>query len=102
MPICDPAHASLDPVANGELQFGPLPRWTRVQGNAVWFVWRGPLEMLGEAWVFFHRKVRARDPGRPDGPPGEVFVCRPEDHADEHPSRLLTILYLPLAGPAPE
>ncbi len=97
MSVCDAAHQMFDPLANGDLQVGTLPAWTRVQGKVVWFVWRGPLDLLGEAWAFFHRKVRAAGPGQPDGPPGEVFLCRPEDHAADRQTRLLTILYLPLA-----
>ena len=96
MAICDAAHQRFDQLANGELQVGTLPSWTRVQGKVAWFVWRGPLDMLGEAWAFFHRKVRAANPGRPDGPPGEIFLCRPEDHRGDGQSKLLTILYLPL------
>jgi len=96
VPICDSAHEMLDRFANGEIQVGTLPPWTRVQGRVAWTVWRGPLDLLGEAWTFFHRKVRARQPGRPAGPPGEVFVCRPEDHAADSQSRLLTLLYLPI------
>jgi hypothetical protein len=98
MPLCDAAHKQFDQLANGSLQVGNLPSWTRVQGKVAWFVWRGPLDMLGEAWAFFHRKVRAAEPGRPDGPPGEVFICRPEDHVDDKQSKLLTILYLPMAS----
>lgn len=96
MAACDRAHRQLDKLANGSLQVGTLPEWTRVQGRAAWFVWRGPHNMLGEAWTFFHRKVRAAEPGPPAGPPGEVFVCRPQDHTSDGEARLLTILYLPL------
>jgi len=97
MANCDEAHNQFDRYANGELQVGVLPSWTRVQGKVAWFDWRGPLNMLGEAWVFFHRRVRAIAPGQPAGPPGEVFICRPEDHAADQQTKLLTILYLPVA-----
>jgi hypothetical protein len=95
--LCEPAHREWDRLANGPVQVGHLPPWTRIQGRVAWSVWRGPLDMLGEAWVFFHRKVRAANLGRPAGPPGDVFICRPEDHVDDHQASLLTILYLPLA-----
>ena len=97
MAVCEAAHQRFDPLANGDLQIGTLPAWTRIRGRVAWSVWRGPLDMLGEAWVFFHRKVRASNPRQADGPPGEIFLCRPEDHAGDGQTKLLTILYLPLA-----
>jgi len=97
MALCDAAHQEFDELANGDLQVGTLPPWTRVHGKVAWVVWRGPLDMLGEAWVFFRRKVRAVNPGMPDAPPGEVFLCRPEDHQGDGQRKLLTILYIPLA-----
>lgn len=96
MALCDGAHRMLDGIANGEVQVGPLPPWTRVQGKVAWWVAQGPLENLGAAWGTFHGKVGALRPGVPDGPPGDVYACRPEDHVDDQQRRLLTLLYLPI------
>ncbi|MFI5418720.1 MAG: hypothetical protein ACHQ2Y_07500 [Candidatus Lutacidiplasmatales archaeon] len=54
------------------------------------------MSSLGSSWTTFHAKVGQARPGLPDGPPGEVFICRPEDHAADEQKGLLTILYLPL------
>ncbi|MCI4334825.1 MAG: hypothetical protein L3K04_04285, partial [Thermoplasmata archaeon] len=74
---------------------GVLPGWTRVQGKTAWYVVQGPTAGLAAAWTEFHRKVAVAAPGRPDGPPGYVFACRPEDHAGAADSKVLTIMYLP-------
>lgn len=95
--ICDAAHAQYDRFANGPAQVGTLPAWTRVQGKVVWLVAQGPLDQLSGVWQGFHAKAGAVMTGRPDGPPGEVFVCPPEAHAADHQAKLLTILYLPIA-----
>jgi hypothetical protein len=95
--ICDGAHRALDPLADGEVQVGPLPSWTRVQGRVAWYVHAGPYSEMGRAWETFHRKVAAVRPGVPDGPPGDVYACRPEDHEADHGRQILTILYVPLA-----
>lgn len=97
MPLCDGAHRQFDSIANGEVQNGTLPSWTRVQGKVAWWIAKGPLTSLGSAWETFHQKVGQARPGRPDGPPGDVFCCRPEDHASDKQKSLLTILYLPIA-----
>jgi hypothetical protein len=97
MSLCEGAHRQFDPIANGDIQTGILPSWTRVQGKVAWWVVRGPLSSLGSSWAAFHQKVGESRSGRPDGPPGEIFICRPEDHAADQQQGLLTILYLPLA-----
>lgn len=93
---CEAAHAELDRLADGAVQVGVLPEWTRVQGKAAWFVARGPYSELGKVWETFHYKVEAARGGRPAGPAGDVYACRPEDHADDQQAGLLTILYLPV------
>jgi hypothetical protein len=97
MRLRDGAHRQFDPIANGELQSGALPSWTRVHGKVAWWVVRGPPSSLGSAWESFHQKVGQTLLGRPDHPPGDVFICRPEDHTAEEQRNLLTILHLRLA-----
>jgi hypothetical protein len=96
MPICDGVHRNWDPIANGVLQVGNLPDWCRVRGRVAWYVARGPVSELGPAWAAFHEKVAAARPGRPDGPPGDVLVCDPQDHKADGEKSLLTVLYLPI------
>jgi hypothetical protein len=42
MAECDDIHRQFDRLANGALQVGELPAWTRVQGKVAWYLFQGP------------------------------------------------------------
>jgi hypothetical protein len=96
MALCDGAHQEYDAIANGKIQVGTLPDWTRIGGRVAWWVAKGPFSGLNEAWATFHRKLGEARPGRADGPPGIVFACNPDDHVADREANVLTIMYLPL------
>ena len=41
MAECDEVRRQFDGLANGALQVGELPAWTRVQGKVAWYVFQG-------------------------------------------------------------
>lgn len=41
-------HKVYDRLANGAVQTGELPEWSRVRGKVAWYVFRGPYKDLGE------------------------------------------------------
>ncbi|MCI4348953.1 MAG: hypothetical protein L3J93_01875 [Thermoplasmata archaeon] len=66
-------------------------------GPVLWYVSQGPYSGLGEAWSVFMRKARATFPSAElAGPPGDVYVCAPEDHAGSGAARLTTLMWAPL------
>lgn len=95
MASCDRAHRELDHLANGSVQLGPLPEWTRVKGKAAWIVLRGSYSQLPGAWSSFPQRAAERLGGPPGGPAGDVYVCSPMEHAGAAESGMLTILYVP-------
>lgn len=97
MAVCDRAHAEFDHLANGAVQVGTLPKWMRIQGKVAWYVAQGPLSEMSKAWQTFMQKLEAAHPGRLEGPPGDVSVCPPEEHAKDGQRKLLMIIYFPLA-----
>ena len=96
MPSCDAIHKEFDRFANAEVQAGELPPWTHVQGRVVWYVYRGSYSGLGKAFQVFMTKASKAFPGKLRGPPGDVYVCPPEEHQGEHEGAMLTILWAPL------
>lgn len=94
---CAAIHAEYDMLANGPLRVGELPAWMNVRGRVVWSVHQGPYDGLGQAWAEFIRKVGAEYGARMSGPPGDVYVCDPADHADDT-GRMTTILWSPIRG----
>ncbi len=95
MRLCDLVHRDYDRFANKNVNVGELPPWMHIQGKVVWYVFQGPYSGLSEAWATFHRKVVASKRGEPYGPPGDVFVCDPDEHKAD-PETLTTILFMPL------
>lgn len=94
MAVCGEAHARFDRIANAEGQVGELPPWLHVRGRAFWWVYQGPYEAMPDAWETFHAKGRAAGVV-PAGPPGDVYVCDPDDHRDD-PGRILTVMWVPV------
>ena len=94
MAVCDDAHKEFEKFAAGDVQTGTLPPWTHVSGTVAWYVHRGPYSGLGHAWEDFHTKVATMKLER-HGPPGEVYVCDPGEHATDE-SRILTVLWAPI------
>jgi hypothetical protein len=90
-------HAEWDRLANGDVQSGELPPWTHVTGPVLWYVAQGPYAGIGEAWTLFMKKAHARFPAvELSGPPGDVYVCDPADHAGAGASRLTTLMWAPV------
>jgi hypothetical protein len=42
------------------------------------------------------RKLQTEKPGPFAGPPGDVYVCDPDDHEADEQRELITILWTPL------
>ena len=96
MPACDEIHKEFDRYANRDVQGGVLPPWTHVHGRVVWYVYQGPYSKLGEAFRSFMGKASKAFPGKTRGPPGDVYVCPPEEHHGERERTLTTIFWAPL------
>jgi len=96
MAMCDEVHKEYDRHANREVQVGELPSNMHVRGKVVWYAYRGPLDGLGRAWETFMSMARATRVGPLHGPPGDLFVCDPDDHKEDRQESLLTILWAPL------
>lgn len=92
---CDQVHRDYDRLANKDVNVGELPTWMHIKGKVAWYVYQGDYGGLGEGWSTFHRKVVAAKVGKPYGPPGDVFVCDPDEHKDD-PKNLITIMFMPL------
>jgi hypothetical protein len=93
--MCDKIHTEYDRYANSHVQVGELPAWMRVKGRVVWYVFQGPYSQLPGAWNDFWVKVRAANVGELAGPPGDVYVCSPEEHKGKE-ANMTTILWAPL------
>jgi hypothetical protein len=96
MAECDDIHRQFDALANGALQVGELPAWTRVQGKVAWYVFQGPYGGMSEGWRQFWHKYRDAKLGHFNGVPGDLYVCPPEMHEADHGAKLTTILFVPL------
>ncbi len=97
MAHCDEFHKAYDRFANKDVQVGELPAWTRVQGQVAWFVAQGPYAKLSEMWPEFHGKVGAKRL-KVHGPPGDIYVCDPDDHKGDRERTLCTVLWVPIEG----
>jgi len=94
MPSCDEFHRANDRIANGEVQAGKLPPFMHVEGRVACYVAQGSYSKRGEMWREFMTKVRAQKlPVM--GPPGDIYVCDPEEHKDTQET-LSTIMWAPL------
>lgn len=88
-------HEQFEKYANEGVQTGELPGWLHVAGPVAWYVYMGPYEGLGAAWQMFMGKVHAAKLN-PYGPPGDVYVCDPTDHAEDGGVKMLTVMWIPL------
>ena len=95
MAICDEVHKRYDALANKDVQVGELPEWMHVTGKVAWYAYQGPLSEMGAAWGKFHKGVHA-DGHQPDGAPGDLYVCDPDDHPGEAQKTLITIFWIPV------
>lgn len=91
-------HHEFDRYADDGFHIGELPPWLHVRGKVAWYVFRGAYTGLGSAWATFPKKVLASKRAEPSGPPGEVYVCDPDDHKGAREAKMLTILWIPLKG----
>ncbi|MGQ0797842.1 MAG: hypothetical protein ACT4OI_08295 [Methanobacteriota archaeon] len=96
MKKCDGVHREYDRIANRDVQIGVLPPHMHVRGKVVWYAYQGRLDGLGRAWQAFMGKAHVAQAGPIHGPPGDVFVCDPDDHAEDDQAKLITILWSPL------
>ena len=88
---CDEFHQGYDRFANKDVRVGELPVWMHVAGRVAWLVAQGPYAKMPEMWREFHHKVHAKGL-TVHGPPGDVYVCDPDDHTGERERSLSTIL----------
>jgi hypothetical protein len=93
---CDKLHADYDRLANAGVQIGELPDWMHVRGAMCWHVYEGPYDGLGKGWERFMRKAQEAHRERLASPPGDVYVCDPEDHKAEKQGDMITILWCPV------
>ncbi len=94
MAVCKEAHEQFDGIANADARIGELPEWMHVRRRVLWWVFQGAYDDLGHAWRTFHEKGREAG-ARAIGPPGDVYVCDPDDHMDD-PGNILTVLWMPV------
>ena len=95
MASCDEFHRQYDRIANKDIQIGELPDHMHVRGRVAWYVAQGPYADLGDMWQEFMRKVRASKLPV-TGPPGDVYVCDPEEHKGAQGKSLSTIMWAPM------
>ena len=95
MKRCTDLHKEYDKLANGEVHTGELPAWMHVNGKVVWYVFQGPYSELSKGWSRFMKKALAKKGSKVTGPPGDVYICSPEEHIGEEET-ITTILYAPL------
>lgn len=91
---CDDAHRQFDAIANGEAKVGKLPDWIHVRGKAFWWVFQRTYESMAKAFETFRTKAGPAGV-QPVGPPGDVYVCDPDEHRED-PERILTVLWVPV------
>jgi len=91
---CDHVHRDYDPHANSQIQVGVLPEWMHVTGKVAWYVFQGPYSQLPVGWNDFWAKFRSASL-EITGPPGDVYVCAPEEHRGDE-QKLTTILWAPV------
>ncbi len=96
MASCEALHRAYDKIANGAVQVGELPADMHVRGRMAWYAYAGPYsDIADKGWGAFRRKLGASSM-KPRGPPGDVYICNPEDHKADHQAKMLTILWAPL------
>ena len=94
---CDEMHRQFGALANGDVQIGELPAWTRIHGRVAWYVYSGPYSELGEkGWRAFWTKFTTA-PATMGGVPGDLYVCSPDAHVEEGQKDMLTLLFAPVA-----
>jgi hypothetical protein len=92
--MCDKIHEDYDRYANADVKVGQLPAWMHVNGRVAWYVFQGPYR-LPEGWGEFMKKAQASNANEFTGPPGDVYVCNPQEHKDNE-QKMITILWTPL------
>ncbi len=92
---CADVHKQFDRYANGKVQVGELPAWMHVQGKVAWYVAQGPYAKLSDMWREFMRKTQGSKIVAA-GPPGDVYVCDPDDHVADSQQKLTTIFWAPV------
>ena len=97
MTCCEEMHKAFDAHANGTIQVGELPAFTRVKGRVAWYVYQGPYSDIStQGWDLFWKKFAVSNQ-KMEGAPGDVYVCNPGCHKEDRQAKMLTILWAPLA-----
>ncbi len=81
-------------MANGEIQLGELPAGLHVVGPIAWWIFRGSHDGMGAAWELFGEKLETVLGHGGVGPPGDIYLCDPEDHPGDWEA-MLTVLWAP-------
>ena len=95
MKSCEQAHKEYDKKSNGKVEVGVLPAWMRVNGSVAWYVFRGPYKLLPDGWKEFWKKFGETSALKLAGPPGDVYVCAPQEHKGDE-NNMITIIWAPL------
>jgi hypothetical protein len=94
---CEDVHTAYDAKANREIEVGELPASLHVKGRVAWYVYQGPYSELSvKGWDVFWRKFAASNM-KMEGSPGDVYVCSPGCHKEDHQAKMLTIMWTPVA-----
>jgi len=94
---CEDAHKAYDAKANRAIEVGELPAGLHVVGRVAWYVYQGPYSELSiNGWDVFWRKF-ATSNMKMEGAPGDVYVCSPGWHKEDHQAKMLTIIWAPVA-----
>ena len=68
----------------------------RVNGKVAWYVFQGSYEGLSKGWSEFKKKAHNAVSSKLVGPPGDVYVCDPEEHKEKGQGTMITILWAPV------
>jgi len=95
MRSCEQVHKEYEKKSNGNVEVGILPAWMRVNGRVAWYVFKGPYSKLPDGWSEYWKKFGQNPSLKVGGPPGDVYVCMPQEHKGDEDS-MITIFWTPL------
>jgi hypothetical protein len=96
MTCCDDMHEEYGQYANGDVQVGELPDNFNVKGKVAWYIYKGPYATLCSiGWSAFWEKY-AQLQLTPRGSPGDIYICNPGCHEEDHQEEILTLIFCPV------